>query len=343
MPGRAPRTTTCLEAPPPAVPDLSAIGVTGRAGPRTRRGTSAALCGRTVRTVRLLLTGVGLAIAFWAFGVLSQAHADVLPHRDSGRLSQVTRPIRAALPAPTRTVRVSPVRTRARPVVGGLTKTPRVAGASGKTAVVHAAPLIGTRKHPLLTTLRDRTGLPRLPDVRRVTGLPGTTVQRAARLPSLTEVHGAVRGAGALTRTRNPYSPRPPSEPGAGAGCARRWTPAAPARRPGPVTRAAPVDPPRLDPVTTGPASRAAAPSRMKRTGAITHTPQRPVRVSPPTPVPAPVSGSGGSDSGGGKTSSGAGDVPRLSLPACGLWSMAHQTSTMPSRNIADKPSFSPD
>jgi hypothetical protein len=319
------------------VSDLSAAGVTGGAGPGTRRGTSAALSGRTVR---LLLTGVGLAIAFWAFGFLSQAHADVLPHQDSGRLSQVTRPVRAALPAPARTVRVPPVRTRAHSTLGGLTKAARVASAPPKT--VHAATLIGTAKHPLLTTLRHRTGLPRLPDVRRVIGLPATTVQRPAGLPSLSEVHGAVRGVPPLTRQRAPYSLRPPSRPGAGAGCDRRWTPPAPARRPGPVpvTRAAPVDPPRLDPFTTGPAAPL---PRMKPTGAITHTPQRPVRVGPPMPVPPPVSGSGGSDSGGGKTSSGAGDVPRLSLPTCGLWSMAHQTSTMPSRNIADKPSFSPD
>ena len=341
MPGRAPRTTGCPENPPPAVPDLSAAGVIGRAGPGTRRVTSAALSGRIVR---LLLTGVGLAIAFWAFGVLSQAHADVLPHQDSGRLSQVTRPIRAALPAPARTVRVSPVRTRVHSTLGGLTKTPRVAGAARRTAAVHTAPLIGTRKHPLLSTLRHTTGLPRLPDVRGVTGLPGTTVRRAAGLPSLTEVHGAVRGTGRLTRTRAPYSLRLPSVPDAGAGCARRWTSAAPAQRtgPAPVTRAASADPPRLDPFTAGPAAWAPSPPRMG-TGAITHTPQRPVRARPPTPVPPPVSGSGGSDSCGGKTSSGAGDMPRLSLPTCGLWSMAHQTSTMPSRNIADKPSFSPD
>jgi hypothetical protein len=262
----------------------------------------------------------------------------VLPHPDSGRLSQVARPVLAALPPPARTVRVSAVRTRVHSTLGGLTKTPRVA--ARETAIVHTAPLIGTGKHPLLSTLRHRTGLPRLPDVRRITGLPGTAVQRVAGLSSLTEVHDAVRGTGPLTRTRDPYSPRPPSEPRSGAGCDRRWAPAAPTRRPVPVTRAAPVDPPRLDPVTTGPA---ASPPRMKPTGAVTHTPQRPVRVGPPTPVPPPASGSGGSDSCGGKSSSGAGDMPRLSLPTCGLWSMAHQTSTTPSRNIADKPSFSPD
>jgi hypothetical protein len=60
-------------------------------------------------------------------------------------------------------------------------------------------------------------------------------------------------------------------------------------------------------------------------------------------PVPAPVSGSGESDFSGGKTSSGTGDVPRISLPVSGLWSIASQPAVRAIRNIADKPSFSPD
>ncbi len=60
-------------------------------------------------------------------------------------------------------------------------------------------------------------------------------------------------------------------------------------------------------------------------------------------PVSAPASGAGGSDGSRCKTPSSAGDVPRLSLPVAGLWSVAAQPAAFVSRNIADKPSFSPD
>jgi hypothetical protein len=337
VPWRAPRTPPCPEDRPVTVSDLSVTGVIGRAGPGTRRGRG--------RTVRLLLTGVGLAIAFWAFGALSHARADVLPSPDSGRLSQVTRPVRAALRTPAPRARVSPVRAGVH-TVHGLTKA-RSRGAS-LPRMTAGAPLAGTRKHPLLATARELTtlphgiGLPRLHDVRRVAELPGTSLRRTTDLPSIRKVHGAVRGAEALARTRHRYSPRPPAEPGAGAGCAEGPTPVAPAQRldQALATWGAPADPPRYEPVTTGPAI---SPPRMKPTGAITRTSPRPARAGTPAPVPPPVSGSGGGDSSGGKSPGGAGDVPHLSLPTGGLWSIAHQTSTMPSRTIADKPSFSPD
>jgi hypothetical protein len=337
VPSRAPRTPPCPEYPPLAVSDLSVAGVIGRTGPATRRGRG--------RFVRLLLTGVGLVIAFWAFGALSHARADVLPSSDSGRLSQVTRPVRTALRTPAAGARVSPARAGVH-TLHGLTKArPRGAGLPRMTA---GAPLGGTRKHPLLatvralTTLPHGTGLSRLHDVRRVADLPGTSLRRTTDLPSIRKVHGAVRGAEALTRTRHRYSPRPPAEPGAGAGCAERPTPVAPAQRldHALATWGSSADPPRYEPVISGPGI---PPPRMKPTGAFTRTPPRPARAGTPTPVSPPVSGSGGSDSSGGKSPGGAGDVPHLSLPTGGLWSIAHQTSTMPSRTIADKPSFSPD
>ena len=85
-------------------------------------------------------------------------------------------------------------------------------------------------------------------------------------------------------------------------------------------------------------------PQRIKPTGTITHTPRpRTERLALAAPAPAPVSGSGEGDCSGGKTSSGTGDAPRISIPVSGLWSIAPQPAVTASRIIADKPSFSPD
>jgi hypothetical protein len=82
----------------------------------------------------------------------------------------------------------------------------------------------------------------------------------------------------------------------------------------------------------------------LKRTGGITHVPRhKDMRTVPAEPVYAPVSGPSESDSAGGKTPSGAGDVPRFSLRRPGLWCIAHRQDHMPGRNIANEPSFSPD
>ena len=89
---------------------------------------------------------------------------------------------------------------------------------------------------------------------------------------------------------------------------------------------------------------RVAPSPHLKATGTITHAPRpRAERMGLAAPVPAPVSGSGETDCSGGKTSSGAGDTPHISLPVSGLWSIASQPAMRASRNIADKPSFSPD
>ena len=88
------------------------------------------------------------------------------------------------------------------------------------------------------------------------------------------------------------------------------------------------------------------SPVRMKLTGTIAPAPRRhDVRPAPtsPMPVPAPVSGAGSGGDSGGKTSSSAGDLPRLRLPAPGLWTLASEPETTIIRNIADKPPFSPD
>jgi hypothetical protein len=90
---------------------------------------------------------------------------------------------------------------------------------------------------------------------------------------------------------------------------------------------------------------RVTSPLRMRLTGTIAIVHRRDhlrPGLATPVPVPAPVSGSGSGDS-GGKTSSGAGDLPRVCLPMPVLWSLATEPETTTSRTIAEKPPFSPD
>lgn len=88
----------------------------------------------------------------------------------------------------------------------------------------------------------------------------------------------------------------------------------------------------------------ASAPMRLKPTGTITHgRPDRIAGVDLAASVPAPVSGSGGTDGGGVKTPSGTGDVPSFGRPPSGPWTIVPQPAARARRNLADQPSFSPD
>ena len=328
-PGRpsAPRTTTCQESVTQATPpDLRTLHP-------------------ALRTfARRLLAGAGLVLAFWAFTALSQAHADVLtPHS-----STAPRPRLHAKPATpateqsgTHAVRRALGRLTGRTGTG--TKQPisrilrsaRKAGpgtARTPTALVHGtAPATRAR----LGGLSRDLGLPR-----------AVRLSRAAPLPSATDAIGAARTGATQVIHRSSPSARD-DEPG----CDRfdPWPPPPPTPPAvqGPVRApiGARTQRPQPAPGETGD-EPVTSPVRMKLTGTIAPASRRhDVRPGPrtPMPVPAPVSGTGSGGDSGGKNSSSAGDLPRVCLPAPGLWSLATEPETTISRNIADKPPFSPD
>jgi hypothetical protein len=295
---------------------------------------------------RRLLAGAGLVLAFWAFTALSQAHADVLPSHSS----TAPRPVLHAKPSTPTTAR-SGDHALSR-TLGGLTGR---TGTGTRRPVSHI--LSGARKtvqgtartsaalvHGTVPVTRTRLG-----GRSRDLGLPpAVRLSRAAPLTSATDAIGAAKTG--ATRVVHPPSPsRRDDEPGCDP--AERQAPPSPA----PPAVQGPVRAPPIGartrmahpvPGETG-GEPVTSPVRMKLTGIIVPAPRRhDVRPGPtaPVPVPAPVSGSGsgGGDS-GGKSSSGAGESPRFRLPAPGLWSLATEPETTISRNIADKPPFSPD
>jgi hypothetical protein len=403
-PRTAPRTIARPDRPV-AVSQAEALPASGLTAPDRCFGVTARLRGRAIR---LLLVGAGLVIAFWAFGALSQARADVLPPgtqrpaaipalahpngpvavRTGARLLHstlgprtVTRP-RPVHPPAARTERLAGATRRplaaTRPVIpGGSTRTSRLADpAKGPLAAVaqrhvpltggtvRSGPLAGVKRPPVPASVQRITPLTRgllrttplagvatdpLPVTVRRLIADGVTLTRVGlsptTLPLTDEVRGRVRQATAMAVKHRPYSP-----PRIGPGCPHTRPPPPPvaqvsapppAGTPGAASGLTPADADVPVPVY-GPV--ASAPLRLKATGTITHgQPRRQVRVGPLTPVPAPVSGSSGSDSGGSKTSGGAGDVPRLRLPTCGLWSISPPAPPATGRNVADEPSFSPD
>lgn len=265
---------------------------------------------------RRLLVGVGMLVGFWAFGALAQAHADAFPPRSSA--SQQAKALYGLRP------------------LSGVTAHPlREERALHKT-VPH---LLRTARRPVT---RVRTATERVRPVRlahRIGLLPVAEVPKAAGRP-IAGLHGATRGdpSGSYRRQVDggchppPTGPPPKNPPPP----LHRLVPHA--AKAAPAVRGHPRRP------VTAPDRLTPPPQRMKRTGTITHAPRPPVeRMALAAPVPAPVSGSGESECSGGKTSSGTGDVPRISLPVSGLWSIAPQPATTASRIIADKPSFSPD
>lgn len=254
--------------------------------------------------VRRLLVGVGMLVGFWAFGALSQAHADGFPPR-----SYASQQARSALRLPS-SVTAHPLRE----TVPHLLRTARRPVAPARTAVERI-------RH---VRLAHRVGLPPVAEIPRAVGRP------------IAGLHGAARGD--PSGSSGPYGEGchpPPADPPPN-------RPPPPLHRV--VPKAAPAVRGHPHRPVTAPDRVMPPPQRMKPTGTITHTPRpRAERMALAAPVPAPVSGSGESDSSGGKTSSGTGDVPRISLPVSGLWSIAAQPAITASRIIADKPSFSPD
>jgi hypothetical protein len=304
---------------------------------------------RTLRTAlrtlaRRLLAGAGLILAFWAFTALSQAHADVLPSHSS----TAPRPLLHVKPSPPTTAR-SGTHALSR-TLGGLTARRGTGNGRPVSRIVQGArrTALGTARRPAalvhatVPATRTRLGGPS-----RDLGLPqAVRLPRTAPLPSAAGAIGAAKKR--ATRGVHPCSPSArdddpgcdPSEPQP----PRSPTPSAVL---GPV-RAQPMGA-RTQRPYTGPGETGetreepmTSPVRMKLTGAIVPaSPRHDVRPGLTTPMPVSGSGSGGDS--GGKTSSGAGDLPRLRLPAPGLWSVAVEPETTISRNIADKPSFSPD
>jgi hypothetical protein len=290
---------------------------------------------------RRLLVAAGLVLAFWAFTALSQAHADVLPSHSS----TASRPLLHAKPSTPATARSGTHAVRR--ALG------RLAGRTG-TGTERPVPhvLRGARK-AVLGTARTPTALvhttvpatrTRLGELSRDLGLPqAVRLSRATLLPSATDaIEAAKTGATQVIRpsrsTRDDdrgcdrFEPRPPPSP-------------TPSAVQGPVRTpiGARTQRPQPGPGETGD-EPVTSPVRMKLTGTIAPASRRhDVRPVPTMPVPAPVSGTGSGGDSGGKTSSSAGDLPRLRLPAPGLWSLATEPETTISRNIADKPPFSPD
>lgn len=325
-PGRpsAPRTTTCQESVTQDTPaDL--------------RTHHSALC----VLARRLLAGAGLVLAFWALTALSQAHADVLPPHSSA----VPRPVlHAKLPAPA-TVR-SGDHALSR-TLGHLTGRTGTGGTKRPVARV----LHGARK-TVLGTARTSAGLVHatvpasrtpLREHSRDLGLP-----RAVPLLPATDVIGTAN-TGVTRVVHRPSS----SARGGDTDCDR--SEAQPPRSPTPSAVQGPVRTPltgvrtRISHPEPGEAGdeQVTSPVRMRLTGTIAIVHRRDhlrPGLTIPVPIPAPVSGSGsGSGDSGGKTSSGAGDLPRLCLPVPVLWSLTTEPETTTSRTIADKPPFSPD
>jgi hypothetical protein len=267
------------------------------------------LCAVAGHVARSLLAGVGMVVAFWAVGAVSQAHADVFSPRPSAS-QQAKAALRA--PHPLSGVRIGPSHREERRVRKTVPRATRP-GTVRRTARTAAGRLRPVR-------LAHRTGLPPVAEVPKDAGLPAVVEDVAA-------------GGDPAGRQDDQGCHPPPTDP------------PPPIHRVAPhVAKAAPAvrgHPHR--PAATG-AHQAPPSPHLKPTGTITHAPRpRAERMALAAPVPAPVSGSGESDCSGGKTSSGTGDVSRISLPVSGLWSIAPQPAMRASRNIADKPSFSPD
>jgi hypothetical protein len=288
---------------------------------------------------RRLLAGAGLVLAFWAFTALFQAHADPLPPHSP----KAPRALPHAK-TPTRTTVRSGTQAASR-ALGGLTARTGTGTQRPVSHILHGArkTVLGTARtpaalvHAAVPAVRTRLGglsrdlalppavrLPRaapapLPSAADAIGAAKTGVRRVAHPPGRDDDLGC-----------HPFPPKPPPS----------LTP--PAVQ-GPV--GARTQGPRPGPVETGD-EPVTSPVRMKLTGTIAPAPRRHDVRPPPTspmPVPAPVSGGGSGGDSGGKTSSSAGDLPRLRLPAPGLWTLATEPETTISRNIADKPPFSPD
>jgi hypothetical protein len=257
---------------------------------------------------RRLLIGVGVLAGFWAFGAFSQAHADAFPPRSSA-----SQQARSALRPPSR-ITAHPLRE----TVSHLLRTARRPVTPASTAAERVRPV----------RLAHRVGLPPVAEVPKAAGRP------------IAGLHGGARGdpSGSSGRQRDGGCHPPPTDP-------PPKNPPPPLHRVVPhAAKAAPAVRGHPHRPVTAPDHVTPPPQRMKPTGTITHAPRpRAERMALAAPVPAPVSGSGGSDCSRGKTSSGTGDVPRISLPVSGLWSIAPQPAITASRISADKPSFSPD
>ncbi|GAB2815162.1 hypothetical protein GCM10027176_19760 [Actinoallomurus bryophytorum] len=312
---------------------------------------------RTLRTAlsvlaRRLLAVAGLILAFWAFTALSQAHADVLPSHSS----TTPRPLLHVKPSSPTTVR-SGTHALSR-TLGGLTGRTGTGTRQPVSHVIHDAgkTALGTVRRPaaLVHATVPATRI-RLGGLSHDLGLPRTVrLPRTAPLPSAA---GAIKAAKKrATRAVHPRSPSARDDDDPGCDPSQPWRPRSPAPSAfqGPV-RTQPIGEwtrrPLTRPGQTGEAGEtgegpATSPVRMKLTGAIVpDSPRDDLRpgLRTPVPVPAPVSGSGSGGDSGGKTSSSASDLPRLHLPAPGLWSVVTEPETTISRTIADKPPFSPD
>jgi hypothetical protein len=302
------------------------------ATPAALHAFRAALRTLSGHVARRLLAGAGLALAFWAFTALSQAHADVLPPHSS------------AAPRPLIHAKLSPPATT-RPGTHALRRTLTDTGTDTDTGIGWRAPRI------VRATRKTGEGIVRKPAARLLTTVPATRTRlsglsralglpRVARLPGAPGLPSAADAIDVAPKgAADVVHPRQPSVRDDDPGC-RPLEPQPPSPTPSATPAGVRAEKAHLRPAETG-AGPVTSPPRMKPTGTIAHAPRRhDVLPGMMTPVPAPVSGSGGSGS-GGKTSSG--DLPRLSLPASGLWSLAAEPETTISRNIADKPSFSPD
>lgn len=208
-----------------------------------------------------------------------------------------------------------------------------------RTALIPAA----AQPRPILRTIRIagenplyRATVRRLPH--RLVPPPIDPIAKPPPLPP-------IRHAVVPKRQAAPY--RKETGGGPGTGCVRPRTPISltPARRR--ATHApstGPLPPTAAARPVVAAVRPAPAPLRLKPTGTITHgRPDRIAGVDLAAPVPAPVSGSGGTDGGGVKTPSGTGDVPSFGRPPSGPWTIVPQPAARARRNLADQPSFSPD
>jgi hypothetical protein len=179
----------------------------------------------------------------------------------------------------------------------------------------------------------------RLPDVAvqlpgvslRLPGAPVAGLIGAARQGATKVVHRPASSGRYEDPGCRSDEPRPPCSAVSTAAPHLAWWTASAGPRAG-------KSPPRSGEARDGPLT---SPLRTKPTGAVViGFRQQAGWPDLTTPMPVPVSG--GSDS-GGKTPTGAGYLPRLSLPAPGIGGLVAEPETTAIRTIADKPSFSPD
>jgi hypothetical protein len=308
-------------------------------------GVSCTVCRYfTDRVVRHLILGAGLALTFWifwAFSALGQANAATT--HDPPFTPASVRSVAAGTPALAHRLAHPPRPHHLR------AHHPRTRGPRPRHPRVPRALLAATRRaaHPPRATAL----------LHPVERLRPSGVAHPARPHRLSRLLAAVRviegrvnvetwpsgGRTAVGGTWSPYSGDRVDQGGDDSVRPTRRTRAPDGRSTANPPASRPRTPLGESPVYS--AAQVGAVPRRVLMGGVIHLGHvlRVDRTAPGTPASVPAPGSSESDCSAKKTPSGASDLPWLSIPRPGLWSVAFQQTMRVGRPIADKPSFSPD